>query len=118
MNGFEAQLKGRILGVLPQAIVSEQDGNTPRTEIAPPFIQNLSNAGHPEPIVQSEAVIQSASQLSAGLLIGIKPSDHDPIEEHLIAGRLSSLEAGKYQLFIGHTLARSMDISMGGIRCA
>ncbi|MFB9216930.1 lipoprotein-releasing ABC transporter permease subunit LolC [Vibrio sinaloensis] len=113
MNGFEAQLKGRILGVLPQAIVSEQDGNTPRTEIAPPFIQNLSNAGHPEPIVQSEAVIQSASQLSAGLLIGIKPSDHDPIEEHLIAGRLSSLEAGKYQLFIGHTLARSMDISMG-----
>lgn len=113
MNGFEAQLKGRILGVLPQAIVSEQDGNTPRTEIAPPFIQNLSNAGHPEPIVQSEAVIQSASQLSAGLLIGIKPSDHDPIEEHLIAGRLSALEAGKYQLFIGHTLARSMDISMG-----
>ncbi|KLN66415.1 lipoprotein-releasing ABC transporter permease subunit LolC [Vibrio sp. VPAP30] len=113
MNGFEAQLKGRILGVLPQAIVSQADGKTARTERAPEFISQLSTAGHPEPIVQSEAVIQSPSQLNAGLLIGIKPSEHDPIERHLIAGRLSDLQAGKYQLFIGHTLARSMDVSVG-----
>ena len=113
MNGFEAQLKGRILGVLPQAIVSEADGKTPYTETIPDFAKQLSTAAHPEPIVQSEAVIQSSDNLSAGLLIGIKPSDHDPIESHLIAGRLSSLQAGKYQVFIGHTLARAMDVSLG-----
>lgn len=112
MNGFEAQLKGRILGVLPQAIVSEADSKTPYTAI-PDFAKQLSTAAHPEPIVQSEAVIQSSDNLSAGLLIGIKPSDHDPIESHLIAGRLSSLQAGKYQVFIGHTLARAMDVSLG-----
>ncbi|EEX92695.1 lipoprotein-releasing ABC transporter permease subunit LolC [Vibrio orientalis] len=113
MNGFEAQLKGRILGVLPQAIVSQTDGKTERTEQAPEFVRQLSDAAHPEPIVQSEAVLQSASQLSAGLLIGIKPSEHDPIEQHLIAGRLENLQAGKYQIFIGHTLARSLDVSIG-----
>ncbi|WP_167469885.1 lipoprotein-releasing ABC transporter permease subunit LolC [Vibrio aquaticus] len=113
MNGFEAQLKGRILGVLPQAIVSQHDGKTERSDIPPQFISDFSDAGHPEPIVQSEAVLQSASQLSAGLLIGIKPTDHDPIETHLIAGRLSNLQSGKYQIFIGHTLARSMDVSIG-----
>ncbi|NRF61503.1 lipoprotein-releasing ABC transporter permease subunit LolC [Vibrio coralliilyticus] len=113
MNGFEAQLKGRILGVLPQAIVSEADGKTPYTETIPDFAKQLSTAAQPEPIVQSEAVIQSSDNLSAGLLIGIKPSDHDPIESHLIAGRLSSLQAGKYQVFIGHTLARAMDVSLG-----
>ncbi|WP_171346444.1 lipoprotein-releasing ABC transporter permease subunit LolC [Vibrio coralliilyticus] len=113
MNGFEAQLKGRILGVLPQAIVSETDGKTPYTETIPDFAKQLSTAAHPEPIVQSEAVIQSSDNLSAGLLIGIKPSDHDPIESYLIAGRLSSLQAGKYQVFIGHTLARAMDVSLG-----
>lgn len=113
MNGFEAQLKGRILGVLPQAVVSQVDGKTENTSQAPEFITQLSTAGKPEPIVQSEAVIQSASQLNAGLLIGIEPSEQDPIENHLIAGRMSDLEAGKYQLFIGHKLARSMDVSMG-----
>ncbi|WP_038219770.1 lipoprotein-releasing ABC transporter permease subunit LolC [Vibrio sp. N418] len=113
MNGFEGQLKGRILGVLPQAIVSHDDGKTPRSESAPEFIQAMSSAGHPEPIVQSEAVIQSAKKLSAGLLIGIEPGEHDPIEKHLIAGRLSELQAGKYQLFLGSSLARSMDLSPG-----
>lgn len=113
MNGFEAQLKGRILGVLPQAIVSEQTGSTSRTEVAPQFLQQLSSAGHPEPIVQSEAVIQSATELSAGLLIGIEPSEDDPIKQHLVAGRLSSFEAGKYQLIVGHTLARALDVGLG-----
>ncbi|KII79600.1 lipoprotein-releasing ABC transporter permease subunit LolC [Vibrio renipiscarius] len=113
MNGFEAQLKGRILGVLPQAIVSHSDGKTPRTEIAPEFIQAMSSAGQPEPIIQSEAVIQSAKQLSAGLLIGVEPNEHDPIEQHLIAGRLSDLTPGKYQVFIGSSLARSMDLTLG-----
>jgi len=113
MNGFEGQLKGRILGVLPQAIVSQHDGKTPRTEQAPEFIQAMSTAAHPEPIVQSEAVIQSAKQLSAGLLIGIEPNEHDPIEQHVIAGRLSNLKAGAYQVFVGSTLARSMDIAPG-----
>ncbi|MEF1290503.1 ABC transporter permease, partial [Vibrio sp. M260118] len=113
MNGFEAQLKGRILGVLPQAVISQIDGKTENNSQAPEFITQLSTAGKPEPIVQSEAVIQSASQLNAGLLIGIEPSEQDPIESHLIAGRMSDLRAGQYQLFIGHKLARSMDVSIG-----
>ncbi|TMX32627.1 lipoprotein-releasing system transmembrane subunit LolC [Vibrio sp. Hep-1b-8] len=113
MNGFEAQLKGRILGVLPQAIVSQTAGATEYSSTPPEFVSKLSDAGHPEPIVKSEAVIQSVSQLSAGLLIGIKPFEHDPIEQHLIAGRLANLQAGKYQLFIGHTLARSLDVTIG-----
>jgi len=113
MNGFEAQLKGRILGVLPQAVVSQHDGKTQRLDEAPEFIRLLSDSASPEPIIQSEAVLQSASQLSAGLLIGIQPSENDPIEQHLIAGRLENLKAGKYQIFIGHTLARSLDVSIG-----
>lgn len=113
MNGFESQLKGRILGVLPQAIISQHDGKTPRSEQAPDFIQAMSTAGHPEPIVQSEAVIQSSKQLSAGLLIGIDPDEHDPIGQHMIAGRVSNLKPGSYQVLVGSTLARSMDIGPG-----
>ncbi|WP_165862874.1 lipoprotein-releasing ABC transporter permease subunit LolC [Vibrio sinensis] len=113
MNGFEAQLKGRILGVLPQAIVSENGGKTPLTATPPEFAIALSSAGHPEPIVQSEAVIQSAQQLSAGMLIGINPNEHDPIEKHLVAGRLSSMKSGQYKVFIGSSLARSMDVNLG-----
>ena len=95
MNGFEAQLKERILGVLPHAVVSQHDGKTPMSETAPQFIQNMSTIAKPEPIVRGEAVIQSSAQLTAGYLIGIEPKLGDPISNHLIAGRLSSLQAGE-----------------------
>lgn len=113
MNGFEAQLKDRILGVLPQAVVSSHDGKTKQSEQAPEFVQQLSPHYAPTPIVRSEAVLQSASQLSVGYLIGIEPSQDDPINNHLIAGRLAQLEAGQYQIFLGHSLARSMNVSIG-----
>ncbi|MYM60551.1 lipoprotein-releasing ABC transporter permease subunit LolC [Vibrio sp. OCN044] len=112
MNGFEAQLKGRILGVLPQAIVSYADGKTPNTS-PPNFLDQLPSSALPEPIVQGEAVIQSANTLSAGLLIGVKPNDHAPIESFLVAGRLSSLQTGQYQVFIGQSLARGLKVSVG-----
>ena len=42
MNGFEAQLKDRILGVLPQAVVYESDAKTLLTDTPPAFAQQLS----------------------------------------------------------------------------
>ncbi|ENQ1030586.1 lipoprotein-releasing ABC transporter permease subunit LolC [Vibrio parahaemolyticus] len=113
MNGFEAQLKERILGVLPHAVISQHDGRTPLTESAPQFIQAMSDVAEPEPVVRGEAVIQSSAQLTAGYLIGIEPKKGDPIANHLIAGRLSSLQAGEYKVFLGHSLARSLKVSIG-----
>lgn len=112
MNGFEAQLKERILGVLPQAVVSYQD-ETPWQASAPEFVRQLSPTRTPVPIVRGEAVIQSAAELSVGYLIGIDSSFDDPIAEHLIAGSVADLHAGEYQVFLGHTLARNLNVSMG-----
>ncbi|MFC1237270.1 lipoprotein-releasing ABC transporter permease subunit LolC [Vibrio sp. F74] len=113
MNGFESQLKNRILGVLPQAVVHQQDEKTVNSDQPPVFLQAIPYVTNIAPIVRSEAVIQSPAQLSAGLLIGITPLEHDPIGEYLMSGRLSDLEAGKYQLFLGHILARNMKVSIG-----
>ncbi len=112
MNGFEAQLKSRILGVLPQAVVSQAKDKTELSSEVPEFITQLSTQRSPEPLVRSEAVIQSASQLAAGLMIGVEPNEHDPIMNYLIAGRFSSLKASEYQVFLGHTLARNLNVSI------
>ncbi|EOU2461273.1 lipoprotein-releasing ABC transporter permease subunit LolC [Vibrio navarrensis] len=112
MNGFEAQLKERILGVLPQAVVSYQD-ETPWQASAPEFVRELSPSRTPVPIVRGEAVIQSAAELSVGYLVGIDSSFDDPIAEHLIAGSVADLHAGEYQVFLGHTLARNLNVSIG-----
>ncbi|ASG00122.1 lipoprotein-releasing ABC transporter permease subunit LolC [Vibrio anguillarum] len=113
MNGFESQLKNRILGVLPQAVVSQNGDRTLLTQDVPQFISQLSSARAAEPIVRSEAVVQSSSQLAAGLLVGIEPNQNDPIAAHLIAGQVSALKPGEYQLFLGHSLARALNVTIG-----
>lgn len=113
MNGFEAQLKTRVLGVMPQAVISQAQEKTPWQPQAPEFVRQLSPQKAPEPIVRSEAVIQSAAQLSAGLMVGIEPSADDPINHYLIAGRVVDLQQGAYQVFLGHTLARNLNVSLG-----
>ncbi len=113
MNGFEAQLKTRILGVLPQAVVGQVDEKTPRQASAPEFIAQLSAQQPPQAIVRSEAVIQSPWQLSAGLLLGVEPHSDDSITPYLIAGRITDLQPGSYQLFLGHTLAQNINVSVG-----
>ncbi len=113
MNGFESQLKARILGVLPQAVVSEHQDRTMLTEQAPSFLSQLPQVNQVVPVVRSEAVIQSASRLSAGVMIGIEAKSSDPISQQLMMGKITDLVAGEYRVFLGHTLARNLNVSYG-----
>jgi lipoprotein-releasing system permease protein len=112
MNGFESQLKSRILGVLPQAVVSQQDDKT-KWLASPAFLNHFPMHQPPQPLVRSEAVIQSASELSAGLLLGVVPSRSEPVSHYLVSGSLSDLSTDKYQILIGHRLAQNLNVSLG-----
>ncbi|WP_413478633.1 lipoprotein-releasing ABC transporter permease subunit LolC [Vibrio hibernica] len=114
MNGFEGQLKQKILGVLPQAVVSQFDGKTLFNSQKPPgFLLELPYVEQISPLVRSEAVIQSSSRLSAGLMIGIEPSETDPIADRMMMGQVSDLSPGSYHVFLGHTLARTLNVTLG-----
>ncbi|MCL9782304.1 lipoprotein-releasing ABC transporter permease subunit LolC [Vibrio sp. S4M6] len=113
MNGFEAQLKSRILGVLPQAVISQSNGETPLQSSPPPFISKLSDAYPPQPIVRGEAIIQSPSELTVGMMVGVEPKDNDPIDKYIMVGRINTLTPGSYRVFIGQTLARNLNVSVG-----
>lgn len=113
MNGFEGQLKQKILGVLPQAVISQAEDKTLKSQSPPEFLSHIPYATDISPIVRSEAVIQSATKLSAGLMIGIEPREQDPIASRMMMGQISQLSAGSYRVFLGHTLARSLGVNVG-----
>ncbi|OOE84059.1 transporter [Salinivibrio sp. PR6] len=108
MNGFEAQLKGRILGVLPHAIIANGQANPDQTAI-----ERWPHVIDTAPIQTTDAVIQSRKGLSAGLLEGIDPSAHEPLASHLLQGELSALAAGRYQVIIGRSMATELQLRVG-----
>lgn len=113
MNGFEAQLKGRILGVLPQAVVSQENGKTITSENPPSFIVQLPGVQRATPLVRSETIIQSSNQLAAGMLLGIDPAAQEPVADYLMTGQVNSLTQGSYRVLLGHTLARELKVTVG-----
>ncbi|MFU8784108.1 lipoprotein-releasing ABC transporter permease subunit [Aliidiomarina sp.] len=124
MNGFENELKTRILGVVPQVTI------TPATTVASSRIQPAmadwqqqknawqwpSSVQHVSPYVQSEGLVQGNTIMRAVMLQGIFP-EHEPAQsvlaQSLSAGRLEHLRAGEYRVIIGRPLARQMDVHIG-----
>ncbi|WP_419208563.1 lipoprotein-releasing ABC transporter permease subunit LolC [Photobacterium leiognathi subsp. mandapamensis] len=113
MNGFEDQLKGRILGVSPQAVVSSADGCVPLSENAPEVLKKLPHVVNVTAITRGEAIIQSASSITAGTMIGIEPNQYEPIAKHLMVGSLSSLTPGRFKVIIGQAMAVSLGVQPG-----
>lgn len=113
MNGFEAQLKGRILGVLPQAVISHDSGRISIDEEPVELLSQYGSSQSAVPIVRSEAVLQSHQGLAAAMMIGIEPDSDDPIRSRIVSGSLERLSAGKYQVLLGHSLARELDVRVG-----
>ncbi|PSU27346.1 lipoprotein-releasing ABC transporter permease subunit LolC [Photobacterium phosphoreum] len=113
MNGFEQQLKDRILGVLPQAVVTSADGRVPLSEQIPTALKQLPHVTKVTAITRGETIIQSANSLAAGMMIGIEPNQYDPIADHLIVGSLKDLQPGSFNVIIGQALAVELDIQPG-----
>ena len=128
MNGFEGELKKRILGLVPHVIVSADDNNSSNTSYVKggqpfdwqPLRKSMLLREHVTdvtPFVQTEALIASSKNLQGVLLQGILPEfeDNNIIQDHLISGSISSLENNRYQVVLGYALSRSLNVRVGDL---
>ncbi|WOH38791.1 lipoprotein-releasing ABC transporter permease subunit [Thalassotalea fonticola] len=116
MNGFEGQLKQRILGLVPHVVVQAKQHsiNDWRELISKLEAQPLVKGA--TPYLESESFIQSPSKLQGVLMQGIYPEfeqKYSLLAEKMQVGQLTDLEAGKYQMIMGVSLARKLGIRIG-----
>lgn len=119
MNGFEEQLKTRILGIVPHIIVS-QEMNTIKQEHLKSWTDLREQLLPQEHIIQitpllsSEALIQSSKNLQGVLLQGIIPEfeQDNIVNNNMVSGTLSSLSDNSYNVVIGESLARKLEVGL------
>ncbi|KGJ92927.1 lipoprotein-releasing ABC transporter permease subunit [Colwellia psychrerythraea] len=121
MNGFEGELKKRILGIVPHVIVSDFNGKGHSIEQKQPW-QNLRedlltqpHVLRVTPFLESEALIQSSKGLQGVLVQGIMPKyeQENIISTHMVSGSLESLSTQRYSLVLGQSLANKLQVSLG-----
>lgn len=123
MNGFEGELKKRILGIVPHVIVTQkpitQENNAKTNSFKdwPELRTQLLQQEHIKyvtPFLSSEALIQSSSNLQGVLLQGIIPEleENNIINRHMLSGSLVSLSEKAYSIVIGRSLADKLKVSI------
>ncbi|WP_243049301.1 lipoprotein-releasing ABC transporter permease subunit [Dyella sp. RRB7] len=116
MNGFDDELRSRILGAISHATVSGMPGQAvqewPRAVKIAEANPHVKGAA---PYVESEAFFQ-ARQSTGGLLRGIEPSVEpkvSDIDRHMVEGKLSDLTPGSWNIVLGRELAMSLGVAVG-----
>jgi len=116
MNGFENELRGRILGMVSHVTVSSFRG--PLQEWHALRSETLE---HPEvigaaPYTEAEAMISNLSSVSGALIRGIDPEFETSVSEihdNMKFGVLGDLVAGEYGIILGSGLANTLDVVPG-----
>ena len=116
MNGFEGQLKNRILGVIPHALVTGTDEHLAAWQPLVPQLSKLPHVTAVAPIIQNEAMVQGRGQIAAVMLQGVEPDSfpaQDLLRNSMGVDRLAALQPGQFKVILGAALARKLDVLPG-----
>jgi len=115
MNGFETELRERILGMISHATIQGYDG-----EFAD-WPEVIERAGqHPEvigaaPYIEQETMLR-ARRTAGALVRGIDPATEpsvSDVSELLVRGSLEDLEPGAWNVLLGAGLAARLSVGIG-----
>ncbi|MGJ8693396.1 MAG: lipoprotein-releasing ABC transporter permease subunit [Thalassotalea sp.] len=115
MNGFEGELKKRILGIVPHVVLSSTDQqHIDDWQSLVAQAQQLEHVDKVTPLVSAEALVQSSSNLNGVLIQGIDPEFEQDglIANSLIAGSWPYLTERPYSIVIGQTLAYKLNATL------
>ncbi|EKT56385.1 lipoprotein-releasing ABC transporter permease subunit LolC [Providencia sneebia] len=113
MNGFERSLQDSILTYMPQAVLTSSSGHIDPQAYPISSLQNLEGVKEAVPIVQSDVVLQSRSNVGVGMMLGINSDERSPLLDNLVEGTRDDLTAGNYHVFLGEKLARNLGLKRG-----
>ncbi|MCC5856242.1 MAG: lipoprotein-releasing ABC transporter permease subunit [Idiomarina sp.] len=117
MNGFEGELKDRILGVVPQVTLTQtQQTPMPNWQTLDAAVVWPRQVVRRTPFVSAEGVVQGQSDLQPVLLQGIFPEFEGAdsvLRDLFISGQVDDLQAGQYGIVIGRALAIRLGLWVG-----
>ena len=115
MNGFEGELKKRILGIVPHIIVSEQDDRLSDWKTLEKQLMSLPYVTKVTPLIENEALIVSNSSLQGVLMQGVFPEYEkgNTVSNNMVVGDFTMLESTHYSVIMGESLARQLGLAIG-----
>lgn len=116
MNGFDRELRQRILGMVPHATLSQYGGELQHWQDLRLQLKQFPQVLASAPYISAQGMLTGRGQVRGTLVNGIDPELEKTvsiIQNHMVGGRLEDLNQGRYGIILGDILARSLGASIG-----
>lgn len=116
MNGFEAELRDRLLSLSAHATLVRGDGVALDGPALAARARRAVGVLGAAPYVEQQALVSHGDQMSSAELRGIDPASEasvSTIDRALVSGRLDELVTGAHHLVLGRVLAFQLGVGVG-----
>ena len=116
VNGFERELRDRLLAMSSHATIEHPDGQLEEWQRWIELAESRADVDAAAPFINGQGLLVHINALSGAEFRGIDPvleSEVSGVGGTLIDGNLDSLEAGRYNIVIGSELADALGAVIG-----
>ncbi len=116
MNGFEKELRERILGMASHAHVTSFDSKLYKWKDVREKIASDPRVVGTAPQIEFEAMLNLGDKVSGALIRGIEPEEEkkvSDVHQHMVAGSLDDLKPGGFGIVLGKELAIALNVELG-----
>jgi lipoprotein-releasing system permease protein len=116
MNGFERELRSRILSVTSHATLSGIDGSIDNWRQVRDSALKQQGVQAAVPYIEEQSMLSNGLNVAGVTVRGVLPEEESKatgLAQRLTAGRLDDLAPGQYHLILGSALARELHAKMG-----
>jgi len=116
MNGFEAELRERILGMTSHSTITGRTGSLENWQALDQRLKGHPHIQGTAPFVEGEVMISAERRVSGTMLRGIDPLYEPRVSEvgnKMRVGELADLKAGEYGIILGAELASYLGALVG-----
>lgn len=116
MNGFEAELRTRLLSMTAHGYVTGRDGRVADWEDLQARVANTPGVAAAAPVIELEGMIRTGRSLTPVLVNGVLPAYQEKLSSgsvRFVAGGLAALAPGRDGILLGRVLAYELGVRMG-----
>ena len=116
MNGFQEELRSRILGVASHLQITGANNVLADWQTVSSKVQTAKHVTGTAPYIMAQGMLSNGQAVQGAIVRGVLPSEEDKVSDlatHMRAGQLADLKADEFGMVLGAELAQSLGVVLG-----
>jgi len=116
LNGFETELRSRMLSVTSHATISGLEGEVADWREAQSQLAKVAGVRAVAPYIEARGLLAHGQNVAGTLVRGVLPAQEavtSGLGSHMQSGTLADLEAGGFRIILGSALATELGVKQG-----